>query len=167
LAFPDFPLARRRSPQRLKATSNGKLIVGRHTFLPKILDGVAKNVWGVAFLTSDYERRIGDQPLMNTNQRRLSSSRDELPRFAFIRVRLGNGINDFLLKAPGAGQRTPEHGSSFSSPLGNRRSSRLLIFAKFLKARIAAERVEHWIETEQRRSERYVCSQRAPVWYRK
>jgi len=44
--------------------------------------------------------------------------------------------------------------------------SRLLIFAKFLKSRITAERVEHWIETEQRRSERYVCGQRAPVGYR-
>jgi hypothetical protein len=54
---------------------------------------------------------------MNTNQRRLSSSRDELPRFAFIRVRLGNGINDFLLKARALGNARPTMGTASIRPL--------------------------------------------------
>jgi hypothetical protein len=34
--------------------------------------------------------------------------------------------------------------------------SRLLFLAEFLEARIVPERIEHWIEPEQRRSERHV-----------
>src|SRR5436190_7853283 len=37
--------------------------------------------------------------------------------------------------------------------------SRLLVFAKFLEARIIAERIEHRIEPEQRRSERHARSE--------
>jgi hypothetical protein len=70
-----------------------------HSFR-KFWTALQKMFGAVAFLTSDYERRVGDQPLMNTNQRKLAWSRDELPGFAFIRVRLGKGINDFPLKAP-------------------------------------------------------------------
>jgi hypothetical protein len=39
--------------------------------------------------------------------------------------------------------------------------SRPLLFAEFLEARIVPERIEHWIEPEQRGSERYTLSQRA------
>jgi hypothetical protein len=37
---------------------------------------------------------------------------------------------------------------------------------EFLETRIIPERIEHWIEPEQRESERHVLSQRAPVWCR-
>ena len=35
------------------------------------------------------------------------------------------------------------------------------VFAEFLEARIISERIEHWIEPEQRGSERHTFSQRA------
>src|SRR5438094_5305165 len=37
---------------------------------------------------------------------------------------------------------------------------------EFLEARIVPKRIEHWVEPEQRRSERHVLSQRAIVRYR-
>jgi hypothetical protein len=37
---------------------------------------------------------------------------------------------------------------------------------KFLETRIVPERIEHWIEPEQCRSERHVCNQWASVRYR-
>src|SRR5437870_6168363 len=54
----------------------------------------------------------------------------------------------------------------------NSRTSLLRIVGRgrggeFLKARIVAERIEHWIEAEQRGSERHVFSQRATAWDRK
>jgi hypothetical protein len=48
----------------------------------------------------------------------------------------------------------------------NYASSRLFIFAKFLEAGIASERIEHRIESEQRRSERHVFPQGALARYR-
>jgi hypothetical protein len=45
-------------------------------------------------------------------------------------------------------------------------TSRLLFLAEFLKTRITAERIEHRIEPEQRRSERYVFRYWARVRYR-
>ena len=41
--------------------------------------------------------------------------------------------------------------------------SRLLFFAEFLETRIIPERIEHWIELEQRRSERRTHTQCTPV----
>src|SRR6266542_1209237 len=41
------------------------------------------------------------------------------------------------------------------------RSSLWFLFAEFLEARIVAQRIEHWIEPEQRGSERYKFGQRA------
>ena len=38
---------------------------------------------------------------------------------------------------------------------GNRAGSRLLFLAEFLEARIIPERIEHWIEPEERGSERH------------
>jgi hypothetical protein len=40
----------------------------------------------------------------------------------------------------------------------NRARSRLLFLTEFLEARIVPERIEHWIEPEQRRSEGHVGS---------
>jgi hypothetical protein len=37
---------------------------------------------------------------------------------------------------------------------------------EFLEARIIPERIEHWIEPEQSRSERHVQSEWAVTWYR-
>ena len=48
-----------------------------------------------------------------------------------------------------------------SCPLLRRRRG-----GKFLEARIISERIEHWIEPEQRRSERHALSQCAIVRYR-
>jgi hypothetical protein len=42
--------------------------------------------------------------------------------------------------------------SSPGCSVKNRLDSRLLVFAKFLEARVAAQRIEHWIEPQQRRS---------------
>ena len=47
------------------------------------------------------------------------------------------------------------------------RSSLWFLFAEFLEARIIPERIEHWIEPEQRWSEWYVLRQLARVRYRK
>ena len=212
-----------RSPRRLKATSIRELIVGRHPFLPKILDGVAKNfrfnhgLRGYYGLGSAHQgAAVSSAPCLLQSGRVLSAvqvgsshetptkrKKDLLLKFfgsfrvfrgqkkrrgsaapqntCVIRVirgglsednnkwplllLWGKGINDFF----GSGSLDnvrPITGSSFNSSLGNRRSSRLPIFAKFLKSRIAAERIEHWIEAEQRRSEWNICSQRPLVRYR-
>ena len=36
---------------------------------------------------------------------------------------------------------------------------------QFLKARVLVQRFEHWIEPEQRRSERRICGERRFVWH--
>src|SRR5262249_53569694 len=46
------------------------------------------------------------------------------------------------------------------------RGSILLLLAEFLQARIVSQRIEHRIESEQRRSERHVSLERALAWYR-
>jgi hypothetical protein len=50
--------------------------------------------------------------------------------------------------------------------LGSGAYSVLVFLAEFLETRIIAERIEHWIEPEKRRSERYVRRKRAYVRYR-
>ena len=61
-------------------------------------------------------------------------------------------------------RRAMLHGSGFAAIFsieqGTARSTlfpvfRLLFFAEFLEAWIIPERIEHWIEPEQRRSKRY------------
>src|SRR5438132_6783263 len=48
----------------------------------------------------------------------------------------------------------------------NCRSSLWFLFAEFLEPRIVPERIEHWIEPEERGSERRVGSQWAIIRYR-
>jgi hypothetical protein len=50
--------------------------------------------------------------------------------------------------------------------LGSGAYSVLVFLAEFLETRIIAERIEHWIEPEKRRSERYIRRKRAYVRYR-
>jgi hypothetical protein len=60
-------------------------------------------------------------------------------------------------------QAKVEIGFKFDEQLA---TSRLLFFAQLLETRIIPERIEHWIEPEQRRSKQHAVSEWARMRYR-